>query len=334
MDDDENYLMFNLKNREFYFEVNVSNLPCGLNGALYFVEMEKDGGKASYDGNAAGAKYGTGYCDAQCPHDLKFINGAANVLDWTPSDTDPNAGTGMYGTCCIEMDIWEANAISQAYTPHTCSVQGQTQCSGTDCGDIDPDDPESRYNGLCDKDGCDLNPYRFGIEDFYGKGSDFTIDTTKKIGVLTQFITTDGTDSGTLNEIKRVYYQDGKAINSPDLDINGQTYNSITDDFCVAERALFNESHNGFKDNGGMAAMGDAFDRGMVLVMSLWDDHYAHMLWLDSNYPTDEDPATHPGVARGSCSTDSGAPDDVENNNADSSVTYSSIKWGPIGSTV
>jgi len=23
--------------------------------------------------------YGTGYCDAQCPHDLKWINGVANV---------------------------------------------------------------------------------------------------------------------------------------------------------------------------------------------------------------------------------------------------------------
>ena len=27
--------------------------------------------------------------------------------------------------------------------------------------------------------------------------------------------------------------------------------------------------------------------RGMVLVMSLWDDHDANMLWLDSDYPLD-----------------------------------------------
>ena len=29
--------MFPLKNKEFTFDVDVSALPCGLNGALYFV---------------------------------------------------------------------------------------------------------------------------------------------------------------------------------------------------------------------------------------------------------------------------------------------------------
>lgn len=72
---DEEYEMFHLKNREFTFDVDVSNLPCGLNGALYFVEMDEDGGLSEYAGNKAGAKYGTGYCDAQCPQDIKFING-------------------------------------------------------------------------------------------------------------------------------------------------------------------------------------------------------------------------------------------------------------------
>ena len=31
-----------------------------------------------------GAAYGTGYCDAQCPHDIKFIDGEANSGDWIP----------------------------------------------------------------------------------------------------------------------------------------------------------------------------------------------------------------------------------------------------------
>jgi cellulose 1,4-beta-cellobiosidase len=39
MDDDDSYFMFKLLNREFTFDVDVSNLPCGLNGALYFSEM-------------------------------------------------------------------------------------------------------------------------------------------------------------------------------------------------------------------------------------------------------------------------------------------------------
>ena len=33
--------------------------------------------------------------------------------------------------------------------------------------------------------------------------------------------------------------------------------------------------------------MGDSMARGQVLVLSLWDDHEAHMLWLDSDYPLD-----------------------------------------------
>lgn len=37
--------------------------------------MDADGGMAKYSTNTAGAKYGTGYCDSQCPRDLKFING-------------------------------------------------------------------------------------------------------------------------------------------------------------------------------------------------------------------------------------------------------------------
>jgi hypothetical protein len=52
------------------------HLPgCGINGALYFVKMDADGGLAKYPTNKAGAPYGTGYCDAQCPRDLKFIAG-------------------------------------------------------------------------------------------------------------------------------------------------------------------------------------------------------------------------------------------------------------------
>mmetsp|Transcript_4062 Transcript_4062/g.11912 ORF Transcript_4062/g.11912 Transcript_4062/m.11912 type:complete len:95 (-) Transcript_4062:418-702(-) len=78
--------------------------------------------------------------------------------------------------------------------------------------------------------------------------------------------------------------------------------------------------------------MGNAMDRGMVLVMSIWDDHFVNMLWLDSDYPTDAD-TTAPGVSRGSCSTDSGLPADIESSAANSSVTYSNIKVGSIDST-
>lgn len=75
MASDTQYQMFKLLNREFTFDVDVSQLGCGLNGALYFVNMDADGGMAKYSTNKAGAKFGTGYCDSQCPRDLKFING-------------------------------------------------------------------------------------------------------------------------------------------------------------------------------------------------------------------------------------------------------------------
>lgn len=79
MEDDSTYQMFKLLNKEFTFDVDASELPCGLNGALYFVSMDSDGGLSKYDGNKAGAKYGTGYCDSQCPRDLKFINGQVST---------------------------------------------------------------------------------------------------------------------------------------------------------------------------------------------------------------------------------------------------------------
>lgn len=75
MNSDSQYELFKVLNQEFTFDVDVSNLPCGLNGALYFSEMDADGGLAKFPGNKAGAKYGTGYCDSQCPKDIKFING-------------------------------------------------------------------------------------------------------------------------------------------------------------------------------------------------------------------------------------------------------------------
>jgi len=75
MSSDTKYEMVKLLNQEFTFDVDVSNLPCGLNGAVYFSEMEADGGLSKYSSNKAGAKYGTGYCDSQCPKDIKWING-------------------------------------------------------------------------------------------------------------------------------------------------------------------------------------------------------------------------------------------------------------------
>ncbi|KAF8600085.1 cellobiohydrolase I [Ceratobasidium sp. AG-I] len=316
--DDTKYEMFKLKNQEFTFDVDVSNLPCGLNGALYFSEMDADGGMAKYPNNKAGAKYGTGYCDAQCPKDIKFINGEANSAGWTGSPNDPNSGTGGFGTCCNEMDVWEANSDATAYTPHPCTGGGPTRCSGATC------------SSTCDQAGCDFNSYRMGDKSFYGKG--LTVDTTKKITVVTQFITADGTASGALKEIRRLYVQNGVVIQNSKTNIPGMAaYDSITDQFCAAQKTAFSDG-NDFATKGGFSTMDASFTKGVVLVMSIWDDHAAQMLWLDSSYPLTADPSS-PGVTRGRCATTSGDPKDIETNNANASVTYSNIRFGDIGST-
>jgi len=156
-------------------------------------------------------------------------------------------------------------------------------------------------------------------------------DTNQKVTVITQFITEDGTDTGALKEIRRHYIQGGKVIETPKATVGSASFDSITKEFCEAEVGLFKDNTN-FLEKGGLSSMDKAMEHGMVLVMSLWDDHDANMLWLDSDYPTDKDPST-PGVARGTCDKSSGKPDDVENNAPQSSVTYSNIRFGDIGST-
>jgi cellulose 1,4-beta-cellobiosidase len=222
------------------------------------------------------------------------------------------------------MDIWEANTMGEAYTPHPCSVTSQTACTGDDCGN----GSDNRYDSVCDKDGCDFNSFRMGDKSFLGPG--LTVDTTKPITVVTQFITNDNTASGTLTEIRRLYVQNGKVIPNSNSTIAGVTGNSITDSYCDAQKTAFGDN-NQFKAKGGLKAMGDAFQKGMVLVLSIWDDYAVNMLWLDSTYPTTGSPST-PGVGRGNCSTTSGKPADLESQTS-IQVTYSDIRVGPIGST-
>lgn len=207
------YEKFLLLGLEFTFTVDASTLPCGTNGALYFVEMDGEGSLGGF--NKAGAPFGTGYCDAQCPRDIKFINGTANAEGW-----DSTTGMGNYGSCCAEMDIWEANSMAQAYTAHPCSIDGQHRTS-VGAGNDDP---------VCDKDGCDLNPFRVNATDFYGVGK--TIDSKKPVTVVTQFLTD---NMGELAEIKRKYVQEGHVFEQPMSNLSrlhNLQINSINNDMC------------------------------------------------------------------------------------------------------
>lgn len=150
--------------------------------------------------------------------------------------------------------------------------------------------------------------------------------------VVTQFITADGSDTGELSSIRRIYVQGGEVIQQSESNIDGiDATNEITEDYCTQQKEVFGDTDS-FNDRGGMTAMGDAFDEGMVLVMSIWDDYAAQMLWLDAPYPADADPDT-PGVSRGTCASDSGDPTEVESQNPDSKVVFSNIKFGALDST-
>jgi cellulase len=282
----KNYEMLQLLGQEISFDVDASNLPCGENGALYLSEMDATGGRSQY--NPAGASYGSGYCDAQCGSSSWF-NGSIN-----------SAGLG---SCCNEMDLWEANGEATALTPHPCSVDGPYGCSGSACGST----------GVCDKNGCGFNPYALGNHSYYGPG--LTVDTSKPFTVTTQFVTNDGTKTGTLTEIRRSYTQNGKvianAVASSSSGFSGQS--SITESFCTAM-----DSEAGTL--GGLTTMGEALGRGMVLIFSIWNDAGGYMNWLDSG-------------SSGPCSSTAGIPSTIQANDPGTSVTFSNIKWGDIGST-
>jgi cellulase len=70
------YELLQLTGNEIAFDIDVSELPCGMNAALYLTEMSQTGGRSAL--NPGGATYGTGYCDAQC-YTYPFINGVVRT---------------------------------------------------------------------------------------------------------------------------------------------------------------------------------------------------------------------------------------------------------------
>jgi len=307
--DGEKYYMMTFVNKEVSITYDVSTLPCGVNGALYTVEMDETGDLGG--NNKAGAKYGTGYCDGQCPRDMKFVQGRANNQDYNAT-TD----TGSLGYCCAEMDLWEANSEATALTGHPAKAPGRVICEGTECGNQGDD----RYTGQTDRDGCQLQSYKNGKEDFYGPGK--TVDTTKPFTVTTQFISSDNTDTGDLVKIRQFFTQGGKVINHPTYD--NLPANSITDEYCTATAEYFNATVDMFSNLGGLKTLGESLKRGHVFVMSIWDDAHSKMNWLDS---------VDRGIKCGPCDPNAGDPATLRPKGTDVYVKYTDVKYGSIGST-
>merc|ERR1719213_689929 len=249
--------------------------------------MDKTGNKGAL--NEAGAPYGTGYCDGQCARDLKWVAGKANSEGWIPNKADPynNSCEGNMGACCAEMDLWEANKVATAFTPHPATIEGLHVCMGDEeCGSQDGD----RFIAPTDRDGCDINAFRMGDQQFY--------------------------------------VHDGKEIHHPNYSAGGND-NMESDAFCAAQKNSFGD-RNSFSEKGGMKAMGEALNRGMVLVISMWDDIAVSMNWLDSYMDCDP---SEPGCTRGPCDPADGVPETLREAHPDASYTLKNLKVGDLDTT-
>jgi cellulose 1,4-beta-cellobiosidase len=287
------YVNFKVLNKEFTFDIDTSTVPCAVNGALYFSEMDPDGGTKRFPNNKAGAKYGTGYCDAQCPRDGKFIGNNANI-------------GRQYGSCCFEWDIWEGNNAATQMAAHPCSATVNTPAyvCEKDCQQ-------------CDTAGCAWNPYKIESNTnkphtYYGSGKQ--VDPTRKITVVTQFKTVDGTDSGQLKEVRRLYVSGGKVVKNNVKIQSGTPYDSVGDDFCDKGSS----GDGDYVKRGGDKAFTASFKRGAVLAMSIWTD--GSMGWLNS------------GDA-GPCGSVSGGKDGLVRQYPNAYVEFSNIRFGEIDST-
>lgn len=138
--------------------------------------------------------------------------------------------------------------------------------------------------------GCGNNPFAFGARNFYGPG--LTVDTSKPFTVITQFLTTNNSPTGTLSEIKRMYIQDGRLIeNAMVTNVSGQAVEmagTVNQEFCTARNA------SDYLRLGGMAGMGQSLARGMVLIFSLWNSDGDFM---ECKSPLLEQSLLRPGLA-------------------------------------
>ncbi|KAK4442321.1 Exoglucanase 1 [Podospora aff. communis PSN243] len=302
------YQTFTLLNNEFTFTVDLSIVGCGLNAALTFVEMDPDGGMGKYPTNKAGARYGTGYCDAACGRDQLFVAGKANVEGWESSYFDAASGKGKYGACCPEFALWKSNSQSYAMGSHMCKEKGYTVCEGKEC-----EGEEAR----CDEVGCGYSPYRMGRRGFYGEGKE--VDTRRPFTVVTRF------EEGM---VYQVFVQDGKRIETPPPSWGG--VGGITEESCGRRVGVFGEG-DGFGELGGWEAHREMLRRPMVLAMSISPDWEGNNRWLDGVYPKGAD-ESKPGAKRGECVGDDAAEVLAINRNA--KVIWSDLRFGPIGSTI
>merc|ERR550514_1728444 len=90
-------------------------------------------------------------------------------------------------------------------------------------------------NSFAEKGGMKA-AYHMDVTDFYGPGSQFSVDTIRPFMIVTRSHAT----GGELTEI--------------------EGHNDESDDFCAAQKTSFGD-RNSFAEKGGMKKMGEALDR-------------------------------------------------------------------------
>lgn len=162
-----------------------------------------------------------------------------------------------------------------------------------------------------------MNPYKMGFPRYYGRGDEFTVDTTRPFTVVTQF-NADESDPTTMVSYTRLYVQDNVVIEMPSVTVGGTPQNIMDDAYCTATNA---SEYMRLGATEGMGASMDA-DRGMVLVFSLWWDDSTYMAWLDGA-----------SSGAGPCNATEGNPTVIQATEPDTQVTFSNIRWGDMGAT-
>lgn len=223
------------------------------------------------------------------------------------------------------MVAFTGNAISSSFGIHPCASISQTQCLEDFCGGIDS--PQSAVKcSSCDDDGCAFNPYRLGDTGYYGIGGK-GVDTGKPFTVVTQFLTNNGTDSGSIVEIKPFYSQNGTKIPNSSSKIEELPGDSITSSFCTKQKVAFAERKI-FDKFGGMERITEVLKKGLVMSLGVLDDRRNGMLGLDGILGEGK------GAERGTCPTPAMNPQDLVASSRSASAKFGRIRVGEIGSTV
>lgn len=325
MENKTHYQTFHLPGNEIAFDVDVSTVDCGVNAAFTFVAMDADGGLARWSsgGAGAGAEYGTGYCDARCSREQRWIAGGANAEGWIPhaAGEDPRGGGyGGLGACCGELAVLDSNSHSVSMSSHLCPWENRySVCEGVhECGGAE------RGVG-CDVWGCDYNPFRMGVPEFYGRNKS-GVDSGRAFTVVTRFAET--------GEVTKFFVQDGARIEMPPpRGIAGlpEGDNGLTRDMCDSQAAAF-EQRDKWAEREGWKTHLELLGRPLVLALSIDHDYWAWNTWLDSTFPPDS--AGRPGGKRGDCYWEDNEPLQAGQRNYKAKAVWSNIRFGPIGSTV